>query len=267
MTMMSEAPASQGSSTTEPLEQENQRWTQRDTVIAIGLWLTGAVALLGLSVWAHSTAEFPGDEGLAVLVQKIQFPPLVTFINFSSDANWPAPAGYTAVAIIAALLVLRQLSAAIAAAIASFGADLANVALNGLVARPRPHNVNIHTVANLGLHSFPSGHVTHVIALYGFLLYLTVRFEREYPKWTVALQGVRIVCLYFICFIGLSRVLEGEHWPSDVLASYLLGGLMLGIAIPLYHLLLKGFAHLRQRFQTRAQVGQSNVASMNQRMG
>src|SRR5215470_8006073 len=156
MTMMSEAPISQRSSTTEPFDQGNQRWTQRNTLIGIGLWLTAAVALLGLSVWAHSTAELPGDEGLAVLVQKIQFPPLVTFINFSSDANWPAPAGYTAVAVIVVLLILRQLSAAIAAAVASFGADLANVTLNGLVARPRPHNASIHTVANLGLHSFPS---------------------------------------------------------------------------------------------------------------
>jgi len=160
---------------------------------------------------------------------------------------------------------LRQLSAAIAVIVASFGADLANVTLNGLVARPRPHNTSIHTVANLGLHSFPSGHVTHVIALYGFLLYLTVRLQHDHPKWTVLLWVVRAVCLYFIYFIGVSRVLEGEHWPSDVLASYLLGGLMLGIAIPLYHLLLNGFAHLRQRFQARAQVGRSDVASLNQR--
>lgn len=263
----SEAPISQRSAATEPFEAGNPRWTHRETVIAIGLWLIAGLVLVGLSLWAHSAAEFPGDEGIAVLVQKIQFPPLVMFINFSSDANWPAPAGYIAVATIVALLVFRQLSAAIAAAVASFGADLANVTLNGLVARPRPHNTSIHTVANLGLHSFPSGHVTHVIALYGFLLYLTVRFEREYPKWTALLWGVRVVCLYFICFIGLSRVLEGEHWPSDVLASYLLGGLMLGIAIPLYHLLLKGFTHLRQRFQTRAQAGHSDVACMKQRMG
>jgi undecaprenyl-diphosphatase len=219
-------------------------WTRRDITLVAILWVIVAAALALLSFEAHSHAEFPGDEGLTVLIQKIQFPPLVHFINFASDANWPAPAGYTALAIILVLLVARQLSAAIAAVVASFGADLANVLLNSVVARPRPHNVHIHVLANLGLHSFPSGHVTHVITFYGFLFYLTIRFERAHPRWAPLLWVVRVICLYFMIFIGPSRVLEGEHWPSDVLGSYLLASLMLVIAIALYHLLLAGFARL-----------------------
>lgn len=224
----------------------SQSWTRRDTALVAGVWALIAVALALLSIAAHFNAEFPGDAGLAILIQKIQFPPLVRFINFSSDANWPAPAAYTALAIILVLLLARQVSAAIATVVASFGADLANVVLNGLVARPRPHNVNIHVVANLGLHSFPSGHVTHVVTFFGFLLYLTFRFERDHPRWTPLLWGVRVICLYFLIFIGPSRVLEGEHWPSDVLGSYLLASLMLAIAIALYHLLLIGFARLHE---------------------
>jgi undecaprenyl-diphosphatase len=220
-------------------------WTRRDLTLIAILWGIVALALALLSLAAHSYAEFPGDEGLTVLIQKIQFPPLVHFINFASDANWPAPAGYTALAIIIGLLVARQLSAAIAAVVASFGADLANVLLNSLVARPRPHNVHIHVVANLGLHSFPSGHVTHVVTFYGFLLYLTIHFERDHPRWAPLLWVVRVICLYFLIFIGPSRVLEGEHWPSDVLGSYLLASLMLVVAIALYHLLLREFARLR----------------------
>lgn len=227
------------------LEPVSQQWTRRDTTLIAGLWALTAVALALLSIAAHVSAEFPGDEGLAVLIQKISFSPLVHFIEFSSDANWPAPAAYAALAIILVLVLARQLSAAIAAVVASFGADLANVALNALVARPRPHNVHIHVVANLGLHSFPSGHVTHVVTFYGFLLYLTFHFAREHPRWTPLLWGVRIVCLYFLIFIGPARVLEGEHWPSDVLGSYLLASLMLVVAIALYHLLLLGFARLR----------------------
>jgi membrane-associated phospholipid phosphatase len=230
-----------------------QRWTRRDTALVAGLWALVAVALAAFSIAAHSTAEFPGDEGIAILIQKITFPPLVHFINFSSDANWPAPAAYTALAIILVLLLARQLSAAIATVIASFGADLASVTVNSLVARPRPHNVHIHVVANLGLHSFPSGHVTHVVTFYGFLLYLTFRFEREHPRWTPLLWVVRAICVYFLIFIGPSRVLEGEHWPSDVLASYLLASLMLVLAIALYHLLLMGFARLHAWIQMRSQ--------------
>ncbi len=227
------------------LKPVSQQWRRRDTTLIAGIWAITAVALALLSVAAHVSAEFPGDEGLAVLIQKISFPPLVHFIEFSSDANWPAPAAYAALAIILVLVVARQLSAAIAAVVASFGADLANVTLNALVARPRPHDVHIHVVANLGLHSFPSGHVTHVITFYGFLLYLTFRFAREHPRWTPLLWVVRVICLYFLIFIGPARVLEGEHWPSDVLGSYLLASLMLVVAIALYHLLLMGFARLR----------------------
>ncbi|MGE5335688.1 MAG: phosphatase PAP2 family protein [Nitrososphaerota archaeon] len=241
-----EEPSKEPSSRAGTTPPVSQSWTRRDTLIVAGLWVLVAAALALLSLAAHRYAEFPGDEGLAILIQKIQFPPLVSFINFSSDANWPAPAGYTALVIIIVLLLARQLSAAIAAVVASFGADLANVAVNSFVARPRPHNVHIHVVANLGLHSFPSGHVTHVITLYGFLLYLTFRFEREHPRWTPLLWGVRIICVYFLIFIGPSRVLEGEHWPSDVLGSYLLASLMLVIAIVLYHLLLRGFSRLRE---------------------
>ena len=229
-------------------------WARRDLTLIAVLWGIVALALALLSLAAHSHAEFPGDEGLTVLIQKIQFPPLVHFINFASDANWPAPAGYTALAIIIGLLVARQLSAAIAAVVASFGADLANVLLNSVVARPRPHNVHIHVVANLGLHSFPSGHVTHVVTFYGFLLYLTIHFERDHPRWAPLLWVVRVICLYFLIFIGPSRVLEGEHWPSDVLGSYLLASLMLVIAIALFHLLLREFARLHDWLAMRREA-------------
>jgi len=239
-----EDPSSQDAGKVRGAKPAALAWTRRDITLVAILWVIVAAALALLSFEAHSHAEFPGDEGLTVLIQKIQFPPLVHFINFSSDANWPAPAGYTALAIIVVLLVARQLSAAIAAVVASFGADLANVLLNSLVARPRPNDVHIHVIANLGLHSFPSGHVTHVITFYGFLFYLTIHFERDHPRWAPLLWVVRVICLYFMIFIGPSRVLEGEHWPSDVLGSYLLASLMLVIAIALYHLLLAGFTRL-----------------------
>jgi membrane-associated phospholipid phosphatase len=214
-----------------------RHWSVRQIAIGSMLWGVGAVLLAALSFAAHFYADFPGDVGLAVWIQKLHQPILVHVVNFASDANWPYPAGIIALCVIALLLLLRQVRAALCAALAGFGADLLNVTLNGLVARPRPSDVQIHAVAHLGLPSFPSGHVTHVIAFYGFLLYFTRDFGRAHPAWRRWLLPIQIICGYFILFIGPSRVLEGEHWPSDVLGGYLLGGLVLVAGVALYHAL------------------------------
>lgn len=224
-----------------------RHWSARRIAIGSTLWGIGAVLLAALSFAAHSYADFPGDVGLAVWIQKLHQPILVHVVNFASDANWPYPAGIIALCVIALLLLLRQVRSALCAALAGFGADLLNVTLNGLVARPRPNNVQIHAVAHLGLHSFPSGHVTHVIAFYGFLLYFTISFGRAHPAWKRWLLPIQVICGYFLLFIGPSRVLEGERWPSDVLGGYLLGGLVLVAGIALYHAL----GVVWQRFRAR----------------
>ena len=37
-----------------------------------------------------------------------------------------------------------------------------------------------------------------------------------------------------VALIGLSRIYEGQHWASDVLAAYLLGSVWLGLSILIY---------------------------------
>lgn len=204
----------------------------------VALWALGLALLALLSVFAHHEPTFPGDVGLTEWTQgldTLHAPWLVRFINFASDANWPTPAGAITISVVALLLLLRHFRAGLCALLSGFGADALNVTLNGAVARPRPNNVHIHAVAHLGLHSFPSGHVTHVTAFYGFALYLSFVELRAHPRWRILLRAIQVICLYFLIFIGPSRVLEGEHWPSDVFASYLLGALVLAAAIALYH--------------------------------
>lgn len=241
---------------TPDLTRDAQVWTARRVALVAALWLLGAALLALLSIAAHAQPEFPGDAGLTSAIQGLRDAPVAPLVNFASAANWPGPAGVTAVAVVVVLTLLRHVRAALCAAVAAFGADLANVTLNGLVARPRPSNVQIHVVAHLGLHSFPSGHVTHVVGLYGFILYLTFRalWLRAWPKPLV--YAIRAVCLYFLICIGPSRVLQGEHWPSDVLASYLLGALVLVVAVALYHLLaLAWLTFVRSREAKAGLVG------------
>lgn len=236
----------------EEIEADAHLWKRQHILIGAVLWLVGAGLLALLSVNAHRYPEFPLDEPIASFIQGLSQPVLKAFVNFASDANWPTQAGITAIAVIVVLALLRHIRAAICAAVSGFGADFVNVTLNGIVARPRPNNVHIHVVAHLGLHSFPSGHVTHVIGFYGFLLYFFIRQMQLHPTWRPWLWIGVVICVYFIVFIGPSRVLEGEHWPSDVLGSYLIGLLVLAIAIALYHVLALAWVHFHASSQKHA---------------
>src|SRR5699024_10458643 len=68
---------------------------------------------------------------------------------------------------------------------------------------------------------------TITVALYGFIAYLLIRFSQHFR------QRVRIfiVSVFFAILIGFSRILLNEHYLSDVLGGYLVGGLWLTVAI------------------------------------
>jgi membrane-associated phospholipid phosphatase len=70
--------------------------------------------------------------------------------------------------------------------------------------------------------SFPSGHVTGAVLLYGLLFVIAGRIGNRGVR-----IGVRAFALTVIGTIGFARIWFGAHWPSDVLAGYLLGSLML----------------------------------------
>jgi undecaprenyl-diphosphatase len=77
--------------------------------------------------------------------------------------------------------------------------------------------------------SFPSGHATRALAVYGFMAYVisrelnTARQRFELVFWTAAL----------ILLIGFSRMILSVHYASDVAAGFLVGSfwLLMGIAI------------------------------------
>ena len=78
--------------------------------------------------------------------------------------------------------------------------------------------------------SFPSGHATIAVALYGFLTYI---FFKEATQWG---RRVNIVFtgLIVAVAIGFSRLYLDVHYVSDVWAGYLLGFLWLIIGIALH---------------------------------
>ena len=109
--------------------------------------------------------------------------------------------------------------------IATLGSTAFTSLLKYLFQRERPAN----SLLVVQTYSFPSGHATTAMALYGFIAYLLIRFNQDFA------QKIRIftIAILFILLIGLSRVVLNQHYLSDVLGGYLVGAfwLTLGISI------------------------------------
>lgn len=76
-------------------------------------------------------------------------------------------------------------------------------------------------------YSFPSGHATVTIALYGFIAYMAIRFSRNFARQV----RIVVITIFFSILIGLSRIVLNEHYLSDVLGGYLVGALWLTVGI------------------------------------
>jgi membrane-associated phospholipid phosphatase len=102
-----------------------------------------------------------------------------------------------------------------------------NILLKLLLHRKRPHGRVIKTLG-IQSYSFPSGHAFGTVLLYGLLAYLASR------HLAAVIAGLTVALLFALIFvIGISRVYLGTHYPSDVLAGWLLGGASLAIVISL----------------------------------
>jgi undecaprenyl-diphosphatase len=117
----------------------------------------------------------------------------------------------------------------------TIGPRIANSIVKEAVQRPRPSAHLLHVSQRDSGYGFPSGHTVGTAVLFGVLFFIIPAAVPWRPvRWLLQLG-----CLLLIASAGPARVYVGVHWPSDVLASYLLALLFLMPVFLAYHALTR----------------------------
>jgi undecaprenyl-diphosphatase len=119
------------------------------------------------------------------------------------------------------------------------GAVFTNLAIKNIVARPRPYASDVAAFKEwwtyAGAHlesefSFPSGHTTAAMAS---MTALCLAAPKKVGKWIVAPS------ILYVILMGAARNYLVVHYPTDVIAAFVVGGIAAIVAVLLAKLIWK----------------------------
>lgn len=155
---------------------------------------------------------------LQVLYEMREIPFTYVFIAITEIGSTVAIGGI-ALALGLALIARKHFSSFIGLSVSVLGTAATVFSLKEIVERARPDMV-YQAYLETGF-SFPSGHASLSLALYGFIAFLVWKHASHQRTLAVA------VVIVLVGLIGFSRLYLGVHYASDVLAGYAVGAAFL----------------------------------------
>jgi len=199
---------------------------------------TGA-ALALVSLWAFAqitdevvekeTAAF--DTAVQAAVYSLRSESLTGIMTAISFLGSKEFLFWVSLALIAFFCVKNKRRAAITyAAILLLSAGLNNL-IKLIIHRDRPQLLPLEETT---FFSFPSGHSMNSLVFYGLLAY----FAYHYAKNKALGLSIYIIAVLITVLIGFSRIYLGAHYPTDVIAGFVAGMLILSAAIVIHKTLV-----------------------------
>ena len=216
-------------------------------VNTVGLELLAGLAILTGSAWIFgwmvedlAEGDTKVDTRLADWLHEHASPDLTTFFE-----------AVTRLGNVSTLLVVVLLTSAVLwrkgwiaelqlLVLAGVGAEIITVGLKHGFQRDRPFFSD--PLATESSYSFPSGHASVSLAVYGTLGFIAARHLGSRRAQFAVLAGTTVLVL----LIGFSRLYLGVHFLSDVIAGYSLGIAWVALCVVLLQLRLR----LKERRQT-----------------
>lgn len=190
-------------------------------VVGFSLFIIILAGLLNQSTWINIV-----DSTIIHMIRSATSPLTTTLaIAVTSIGNPYSMLGLTIVATLS-LLFIRQTNAALFLLVNMAVFSSLNHIIKEWVARPRP---SAHHLVIANGFSFPSGHSSGALLFFGSLsIIATYLIKNRY--WRYLLIGI---CLLFTLNIGISRIYVQVHYPTDVLAGFMLA--LTGLSLSWYY--------------------------------
>jgi membrane-associated phospholipid phosphatase len=197
---------------------------------AQSLLLAAALAASLLAVLGRAYGQLPLDLEITRWVQGLTVPGLDAFLHGVSWIGYPPQSNVIWGAVIVLLFLVGWRLESFGFLMAAAGSAILWFAIVPLVDRPRPSPDLVRVTTELHTGSYPSGHVLNLTAIFGFLIFLAIqRIENS-----VLRLAASVILAVPLLTVGIARVWDGAHWPTDVLGGYLIGAVWLALSIGVY---------------------------------
>jgi undecaprenyl-diphosphatase len=202
--------------------REIVRWVADRLTVVAAAWLAAGLAFSAFVIWAFTELADVVVEGESRAFDRAVL--LWIHTTFPSWLDGPmrmvTALGYYWFVLLLLVVVVPlfyqrgwKLSA-ILLLVSTAGSAVLTTVLKSVFQRARPELFDSGYDASF--YSFPSGHATVAVGLYGMLtLVLAYRLQGT-ARWAVVVSGILVVIL-----IGFSRLYLGVHYPTDIVAGYL----------------------------------------------
>ncbi|MFF4353010.1 phosphatase PAP2 family protein [Streptomyces sp. NPDC001530] len=197
---------------------------------AVALAVPSVLLLVLVALSWHPLLDFDGDVARTTHTWAVDEPGVTHVFRILTDWVWDPWTMRAVCAAAVVWLVWRHSAWWLAlwvAATCALGTGVQQ-GLKSAVGRARP--VWSDPVDSAHYAAFPSGHTLTATVVCGLVLWLIHRYGagRALRRTALALAVISVVG------VGLTRVWLGVHWPSDVVGGWLMGALIVALAVASY---------------------------------